>query len=113
MLDAGGDDGHANQSVEASSKVAPTMMLRPDRPLRESGSRLPDFEQRQILAPVIEIRRPRAPFIEESSISGLAIAAPRGVSALVAGRHRLCPSSPCHFAHHGATSAKSRLIRPP
>ena len=53
--------------------------------------------------PVIEINRPRAPFIEASSISGLAIAASAAVNrALLAGgfagtHHRLA-----HLAHHGA-----------
>ena len=65
------------------------------------------------LPPVIEINRPRAPFIDESSISGLAIAASAAVSARLSPVASPVPiiALPISFIT-ALTSAKSRLIRP-
>ena len=62
---------------------------------------------------MIEINRPRAPFIEESSISGLAIAASAAVNARFSPLASPVPIIALPISRITArTSAKSRLIRP-
>jgi hypothetical protein len=96
-----------------SSKVAPTMMLASwsaSSRMRVAASSTSNSVRS--LPPVIEISRPLARLIEGSSISGLEIAASAAVKHAPRRKPRPCPSSPCLLAHHGAHSAKSRLIRP-
>ena len=62
---------------------------------------------------MIEISKPRAPFIEESSIKGLEIAASAAVSARFSPDASPVPIMALPISRMTArTSAKSRLIRP-
>jgi hypothetical protein len=71
--------------------------------LADAGGGLVDLEQVRSLPPVIEMRTPLAPFIEESSISGLEIASSAAATArpfpgfLARPHHRLA-----HLAHDRA-----------
>jgi len=88
------------------------MMLAPGRPPRGSAWRFVDFEQRQVLAAVIEIQAART-LHRRVVDQRLAIAASAAVSARFspggfAGAIIALPISRIT----GAASAKSRLIRP-
>ena len=65
------------------------------------------------MPPVIEISRPRAPFMEESSISGLEIAASAAASARFSPDASPVPIIALPISRMIArTSAKSRLMSP-
>src|SRR5215213_2237507 len=97
-----------------SSKVAPTMILASwstSSRIRVAASSTSNSVRS--LPPVMETKRPRAPFIEESSISGLAIAASAAVSARFSPEASPVPiiALPISFIT-ARTSAKSRLMSP-
>ncbi len=98
----------------ALSKVAPRMMFASGSTSSRMRVAASSTSKRvRSLPPVMEMRRPRAPFIEVSSRSGLAIAASAAVMARRSPVASPVPIIALPMSRMTArTSAKSRLIRP-